>query len=388
MIFEVEFLCFDERPLRRDNRGLVPFLEKLHQNDIPIAGPPGDRSYPYYRGVGALNKKKRADGEYNPAFFKTRNSIKFPAFESLKLADFESDNYELHRLNRVRRHFYTSDYGVINRLRLGFGFRLETKNGAKKSPKSEQKDAFELIEYILGMPVKTGLCNEGKVCEEKPCRHSPVRARQTENCEGKEKKNGECPRSDCKGIRLRDLGEKWLPDTVQKSTRLASYNNKKKNGNKKRPVYLGATAVMMYKTSELTKPPQISDPFRIDDHPQQFKLFYCDYIVPVTEKPIRIYIIEHDKKCPPDFIHSLKSHLLNMKTNFDCLEHALEMNTDNKTHTVFVKKLKENILSLRDSKQCGFLDLRDQDRGEVCTKKRRDKINNNLKPYLVDIYGL
>jgi hypothetical protein len=344
MIFEVEFLCFDERPLRTHNDGVLPYLSKFQQNNTAIESQENKKLY--YRSVGILNTKKKSHGDFNPAFFKTHNSIKFLSFEKHLLDSFASDKYNLHRGDRVRRYFCTSDYGVINRLKLGFEFWFEVKKDRINESFDEQKQAYNFIDFVLKMEVNT--------------------------------KNQK--------LSIYELGEKWLPQIIKASTKLKEYSEKKDD--EKIVKYLGVTAVVICEKGELQELPVIRKEFCVTHCPKsnmKVRVFYYDHnVYPNT---IRVYLIEYDKGCSTDFLHGLKSHLLSLRTNFICLEHALcHMDVVDKKHTTFWRKLRNNIHMIRDSKY-GFINLKDQDFGEICHRDTRNKINKKLMPYFTDVYG-
>lgn len=341
MLFEVDFLCLDARPLRKKNKGLVDFLEPLHQRNETIKRTTAKNHISYYRNMGILNTGKKV----KPAFFKTRNSIKFAGFEKHQL-NFKSEKYDLSRGNHVRRYFSTDVYGVINRLKLGFEFSLKPKEGKANRSIDESRNTFEFIKFVL------------------------------EEIQVKTKNGKERP--------LWKLGKEWMPGIIADSTRHKAFSQK---NDPKNVTYKETTVVITYEDNELLDLPRAKEEFRVDNCPENVKIFYYDY--DAFPDHIRIYMIQHEHTCPQDFLHELKARLLNLKTNFACLEYALcEVNELNDTFKKFVGHLVADIYRVSDNKRYGFLNLGDQDEGEICKSDTRRKINDRLKKFPPDIIAI
>lgn len=375
MIFEIEFLCADLRPLLKEDDKLVDYLKPLHLYNHRIFGPvfqekkfwdrfiltryknrktkkqdDGQKTpileknfkdvkgyMPFYRNIGIINTKSIS----KRTFFKAKNSIKFTNFNEHKLVEL-SNKYNLFRGNHVRRHFSTDAYGVVNRLKLGFEFYLETVKEKEDLAIDEQKNMFELMKYVFGLPVKTKGATETTTVTE--------------------------------------LGN-FLCRTVSDSTKYRDSDDDRNRQSLPHPnvKLVGATAIILYREGEL---PELLNAFEGEQFPQDIKIYFYDYFIDSGLKHIRVYAIQYKDNSSLAFSHKLKSHLLDLRMSCLYIDHLIfKIGNTNSKQTAFYKELLKKIHFIRNNKQFGFIDLKDQDQGEVCEISRRKKIDDEIAIY-------
>lgn len=333
MIFEIEFFCTDDRPLLpTEENYLVNYLKPLYNDNEIIVAPPKC----YYRNIGILNTKQNSSRTY----FKAGNSIKIPTFEKHRLST-PSMNYILFRKNHVRRHFSVDAYGVINRLKLAFDFTLNPKPRIKGKKIDEEKETYEIMKYLL------------------------------ENIEvipSKEEK-----------MSLRKLGE-YLVKTIATST---VYNVPPKKGQEtpNHIKHIGTTVVIVYQKGELAALPHNTKVFYINKKHSATDIFYYDFNVKENHEIIRFYFVQvQEEYCPESYFHQLKNKLLDLRSNLVCLESTIKkinLSTDRQEN--FLNYILEEINSIRNDTEYGFLNLANIDKGEILKSSNRKTIANRIR---------
>lgn len=355
MIFEIEFLCSDFRPLVDRDEHLVDFLKPLHEkNEIVLAPFESTRpafsiwshskkeksSYiPFYRNVGILNTKKNSKSTY----FKACRSIKFPMFEKHKFAlPLKDYDCSLYRKDHLRRFWTVKDYGVTNRLKIGFAFEVDSLEDQTLTTDLEQKKTYELLKLLLEMPVKV-----------KPNKVT---------------------------IPLSELLQ-WMAKTITNSTKCkVKYRN---SGSIHPDVEKeGATAVLLYNKGELKQLPRDTREFKIPNNISDFRISYYDYEVKAFNDQIRVYFIEYQDGVAEDFLHKLKDCLLKQRANYTFLHNMLlKTGIPRIKHRGFVDSLVSELLKVKNDRYFGCIDLDEQDCGEVFDLDRRLEIENELLNY-------
>lgn len=373
MIFEIEFLCADLRPLLKEDDKLVDYLKPLHLYNHRIFGPvfqekkfwdrfiltryknrkskkqdDGQRNpileknikdakgyMPFYRNIGIINTKSIS----KRTFFKAKNSIRFTNFETHQLVEL-SNKYNLLRGNHVRRHFSTDAYGVVNRLKLGFEFYLETLEEKEEFVIDEQKNMFELMKYVFQMPIKIKGTSET--------------------------------------IPTSELGNS-LCKIVSDSTKYRNNDKNKQTQTHPNVIPVGATAIILYKEGEL---PDLPNTFKNKGKYQDLKIFFYDYFIDSGLKHIRVYAIQYNENSSLDILHKLKSHLLDLRMSCLYVDQLIfKIGDTNSKQTAFYKEQLKKIHFIRNNEQFGFIDLKDQDQGEVCEISQRRKIDDEIAIY-------
>ncbi|MDR0954897.1 MAG: hypothetical protein LBM20_05915 [Rikenellaceae bacterium] len=352
MTVDVEFLCVDIRPLEKiRERQLPAFLKELHRYNklIEDKGEPEHHRRLHYRNVGMCTTKREVERSY----FQACNTIKFPEFIGHRLA-FKSDGteYVLFRKNsKVRRHFSSDDFGVTNRLKLGFQFDLQVGENVPNG----KKFTMDLLNYILGLKSK----------------------RQTVEQKIKIKIEGHSDEG--KESSIAELGA-WMQDTILDSTRCKS--EKKKHSKKDEMVeHIATTVVVTYTEGDLPDLPIGTCEFQIPGWSEPVKLFYFD---PNNASNVRIYFIEEEKeKHNASFIHNLSHNLLDMRTNYKCMAHTFDMERLKRLNyqrlKEFAKKLIKRREELKKKQRYGLLDQKDNDIGQICDGGKRSQIEMFLK---------
>lgn len=395
MIFEIDFLCSDYRPLLSKEGDLVDFLKPLHRHntilkdpvrrkwnllqktglwipnakekkrtktetgenqeviekaksddpakeDKKTAEPKAEKTIfykPYYRGIGELHTNNMS----SRTFFKTKSSIKLPDFEEHDLK-FRSDKYRLLRENRVYRDFSVDDYGVVNRLRLGFYLNLIPQKKKEKMVINEQKNCYELLKHLFNITLKIN---------DKPT-----------------------------FIPLSELG-KQMALIISDSTYCKSKSAKGKEKELDSNVFpITATAVLIYKKGELKQLPEKAMEFQIANYPKKISLSYYDFWTKSIPDPIRVYFVEYGEGCSRNYLLQLKSHLIDLRTSFFCLEDMLfKTGITNWKQDSFVDNQIEKIQRYWDDKQFSFLDLGEHDQNEIFPVERRRKIDKKIQDF-------
>ncbi len=357
MLLNVDFLCFDERPLHKE-KDLVGFLKLLHEENGAIMSLRGKKNprRTYYRGIGCLNTKKQVQTEVAPAYFKTRNSIRFPAFEVHKVKEFKSDKYWLVRNKTlcVRRYFTTNLYGIANRLEFGFEFALEIKKGEENRSVKENKTSFEILKSIFEMEVNTGDRKAGNL----------------------------------KVYPFWELGEVWLPRIVEDSTRCKKYpkkvEEKKVKEGEKEVVGCAATAVLVYEEGELQELPLETNGFRLKDNPYNIDISWFDYKAHGGANNIKVYFVRTDGKCSSEFLRDLVSTLFELRDSYACLEQIL-CKRELSAKSCVCKSLLSNIEKIRDSEKHGFLDTSEEGSDKIYGHEIRKEISRRCCPTRIPV---
>lgn len=337
MFFDIDFFCTDLRPIRSGkDKPLVRFMKPLHESNKRILP---QIPLPFYRNIGSLSTKKKS----LRTFFKARNSIKFPLFVKHRFSVPKSD-FIFFRRDCVHRHFSTDAYGVVNRLKIGVQFTLERRlvNCNKTtSVEQEQKNTFELINFLLNMEIKT----KGE-----------------DGC-----------------TKLHELLP-WMTKIVSDSTKRNwsifnfSIKRHKTECIDKNVHSTGMTAVLMYEDGELQELPSGTVSFDITNYPQNVKISYYDYLIDGIDN-CRLYFIKHSEGCDTEFLNKLKLNLIDMRIHYCCLE---EMK--NKISLVLSKQIRcvqyiRNKTKISDDKRYSFIDLKNRDSGEIMEDSIRNSID-------------
>ncbi len=355
MLVDVEFLCFDARPMLAHKifkEKVVGHLKPLHRHNGAIMSTTGEKSNPtYYRNIGALSTKRPPNKEVKPAIFKTCNSIKFLSFQEHEM-DFGAEHHYLSRKNKVViRQFSTSNYGIVNHLKLGFGFNIKPKK--KGDERTMDEDAFsDLMDFIFQIKATT-----------KHCELPLWRLGEIEKIE----KTGE-------------LKDGWMPHIVSCSTKHGRHFHHEKDPN---VVSCEATAVIIYAKGELPDYPG-SNTFSIKNCGHNIKISWHDF----EEYSMRAYFIEHDKdpdKELKEFLKNLKLNLFKLRSGYACVEQAfgIRRKTGN-VHKQFVKNIDAGIRKITDNEEYEFLGVGnsgDDDKivDQLCHKDICSKIDAMLK---------
>lgn len=130
MVFDVEYIVADLRPLRGKNNCLINFLVPLHKKNETIR-----KRYfkyqinPYFKRIGSLNTSETS----TKTIFEARNAVKFPLFNHTKIRSTGDFDTEIKLKKKIRRYFSTESFGAVNRLRIGFEFDLRLNNDTDKN---------------------------------------------------------------------------------------------------------------------------------------------------------------------------------------------------------------------------------------------------------------
>ncbi len=378
MIFDIEYLCMDYRPLCRRNSRLVDFMKPLHLSDDEMSGQVCTRPTGFARCVESLmrylrtRKKKRnpdADADYTPfyrhiglmnnpdspdrAYFKAHTSLRFPDFHDHELK-FKSDKkppYALMHTGRIRRYFTVGDFGVVNRLHLGLNFDVEIPEGSTDI--RNKLDVQQLIDRVMEVNVaaKTYVGINKKIDKKTPREEA---------------------------LLLWQLG-KWLPKVVSHSTKRRFWPKKVVCDRDVKTI--GATAVILYGPDELP-----------DELPRSFRKFkaaftgwpgadirYYDYRKR-GNKPIRVYMVRYAAGTSAHTLHKLKGHLFDLRSSFQALEvlARFERVFTASVWQNFAAKQIDRIKTIRADDQTGGIDLRERDCGEVLSADRRRRIAGHI----------
>lgn len=361
MIFDIDFLCSDLRPLRGKNKNTVEYIKPQYKfNEILYGSVERKKDgwfisrqsksfiesvrkayMPFYKNMGIINTRANSPC----TFFKTRNSIKFPTFNVHHIKEFksESNKYKLVRKDHVRRHFSIDAYGVANRLRLGFSFDLNTYKEKKAICINEQTNTFKILKAVFNIPVSVKKYPTiTKISQLSECLCEII--------------------SDSTTVHTTKQKEKHQKTLLHPDVR-----------------FQGATATIIYKKGELPTLPRHTEPFLAKDCPEDIKLFFYNYDISPTNS-IRVYFIEYeDNPRALYFAHKLKSKLLELRMTYITLHEAVfELGLITKKHKSFVLYLSKKIHYIRENVQYGFIDLKLQDRGEVYTVEKRQEYNARI----------
>lgn len=355
MEFNVRFLCFDERPLHKE-KGLVNFLEPLHRENngvMNFTGKDENLRRTYYRGIGSLDTKKKKKAEVNPAYFRTRNSIRLPEFVFHKI-DFKSKEYDLVRENRFLRRYFTSrNYGIINRLEYDFKFAIKSKEGNGNGNGSVKGDTvFKFLKFIFEMNVNTGDRKAGNL----------------------------------QSYEFWELGEDWFRSIVADSTRCKPFS--KGDIDKKEIVSCAPTAVVVYDEGDLAELPEHIRDFKVKDHIHNVDIWWYNYKSKGVYD-IRVYFICVKKDKPSqDFLRGLVSALFELRESYAWLDEALcnrEGKEKGSVDKSFTDNYLESIIKIRDSENYGFLYPHEENSDKIYDHKKREEISRHLRDYGIEI---
>ncbi len=342
--------------MRRES-GLIDFLKPLHKDNEAIMSFAGKDNAPsrrtYYRGIGNLNTKKKKRAEVDPAYFKTRNSIRLPKeFEKHKI-DFGSDEYHLLRGDRfLHRYFISRDYGVANQLEYDFEFQIEPEKGHENKP-VKGDTVFKLLRFLFEMRVNT---------EDRKA--TPPEER----------------------YRFWEIGEDWLPGIVAGSTRRRSHP---KGVVGEEVVGCAATAVVVYEEGELAElPSPHTHKYTVRDHKNNVDISWFDYETQGGSNEIKVYFIRVNKenRPSPDFISDLVSALFDLRESYVYLHEALCKRTQKgNVHRSFKEVHLKNIEGIRDSEEYGFLFPHEVNSNKIYDPEKREEISKQCADYKIRI---
>lgn len=346
MNFEIEFVCTDLRPVSvSKEKQLLGYLEPLHRTNSEIAT--GDGTLPYYKHLGLLKPA------VNTAVFNSRNFLRLPQFENYRL-NIRSCNYDIVRGPRVSRQFTSDVYGVVNRMRLGFDFKIkypkarfdEQESKAAKVGPGEGQKTFELMKFLTRLRVHV------------------------------KKSKKEFP--------LYELGNK-LAELIPVST----IPHRKRAGQKESDLsqpdatgqvfYCGAVGVFTCKEGEIADFPGHMKEFRTKKLPDGIKINYYDLHVNSGQESIRFYFIVHNGKSSTGYLHDLGTNLIGLWTYFRVLNKVVfDSNLSPKRFGSFMDEILEMIEGIKNDAEFGFINFGEQDRGEIMASKSRKEMQARI----------
>jgi hypothetical protein len=356
MELNLEFVCFDARPLkikRKKRDGLLDYLELLHTDNGAIKTTIDEnqnKDKAFYRNVGMLTQTS-SETKKQPIFFNTRHSIKFPDFVTHKVG-FKSHNqqYYIDRDNNpIYRYFKTSDYGMINWYELRFTFNVKDSKDDKKvlAPNS-----FDLLSFIFGRK------NEKKD-DKKENDYLTIRIKKKETT-------------------LWRLGAEWLPKIISDSTRKMKPKNECKSDEDVRSVAM--TAIITYEKKELDKFPWHITDFNTKNCPFDIKVRYFDFKSKERLDDIRVYFIEKSKNCTNN-LKVLKSYIFKLRRSYACLGFALLERNEYTDHDIY-KNLVKAIMNIYRDKNYEFLKNEPRD-DKIYDPDAREKLKEILTEHSI-----
>lgn len=414
MVFEVEFITTDVRPLYYGgDENLISFLGPLHKYNQTIVS---YANLSYLRQLGKVNTAQR----HGRTYFKVQNGIKFPSFNTHR-TEIIKDKLYYTRKNHLRRFLTTETFGVINRLKIGFDFNLSRINSAMipikpTKPTKEiysQKETYVLLQNLLHIPTIVG---KGNHAQELPLNKLGKWSTEAiERATHLQKKETETNQENFQLI-------SWMKEKAR--ALLPSINNKQPDVE-----HIGTIVIFSFfddekiaiPTSARKFPtPPISEPEqgngetafmkKVKEPNKNLDIFYYDYIIQNKKEEeklkcdikenserktfindqeikseeseiVRVYFIKKYHKCSPKYYHSIVNCLLELRVSFLCLENIL-----NKVKLVtyeqdsFLTLLLDKVRDIKNS-EFGFLNRTEADSGEIMELKRRRDIMDKIRAY-------
>ena len=346
MKFEIEFVCTDLRPVSASKeKQLLAYLKPLHLTNSEIAT--GDEALPYYKHLGILKPAE------NTAVFNSRNFLRLPQFENYRLS-IRPCNYDMVRGPRVSRQFTSDLYGVVNRMKLGFDFKIkypkrrfdEPENREAKERTGKGQKTFELMKFLTRLRVR-------------------VKKSKTE-------------------FALYELGKK-LAGLISVST----VPHRKPAGQtgseflqpeeKGQVLYCGAVGVFTCTKEEIVDFPGHIKEFRTKKLPDGIKINYYDLHVNSGKENIRFYFIIHDGKIPAGYLTDLGTNLIGLWTYFQVLNKVVfDTGLSPKRFSSFMEDILEKIDGIKNDTEFGFINFGEQDKGEIMASKNRKEIQDRI----------
>lgn len=352
MNFGIEFICTDMRPLLSSNQKLLlNYLRPLHSSNRVIVNEPAQKIY--YKHLGLLNTDKYD----SRTTFNSRNFLRLPQFEKYRLT-IRNCNYDIIRGPKIERSFVSEVYGVINRLSLEFDFRIKypklqiAESEYRKSVpgKSDGQKTFELIKFLSRLQVHV---KKGK-------NHFP----------------------------LYELGDK-MADIISVSTVPYKKPDKPANGSEPAPnakqevIYTEKVCVFICKKDELTAFPGSMNTFYLDHCPKGIEIKYFNFQIKSRTDAIRVFFIIHNGSFSPDYLKRLRSVVMDLWVYYWSLEKIISKNDETRFKNGridnFLKDIQQKISSLNNNKRFNFVNLMDQDCGEIMCFEKRKRIQEQIE---------